>query len=121
MRDSAAAGEDLLLDDNALISAILGSIFLNAGDNAVLYPGSSIVSGIAIVLHGDTGDTGNNDVEGTLIDIMGSLDSVSIEIAGEREGDVIILHPVWLSGHTRILGDTDGEPGGEDSVMGSMR
>jgi len=116
VRDSAASGEDLLMDANAQISAPEGSVFLNAGDDAIFDAGSQITSAVEIVLHGDTGDTGNNDVGGTLIDISGSLDSVSIEIAGERESDEIILHPVALSGHTRVLGDTDGLPGGEDRI-----
>ena len=117
VRDSSSTGEDLLMDENALISATGGSIFLHAGDDAVFDAGSEVISGVRIILHGDAGDTGNNDSEGTLIDISGTLDSVSIEIAGERQDDYIILHPESLSGHTDILGDTDGLAGGQDTII----
>ena len=117
VRDSAATGEDLLMDLNARIFAPLGSIFLNAGDNAIFDLGSQLVSANEIILHSGTGDTGNNDAVGTLIDIRSSLDSTAIEIAGEREDDLIILHPVSVTGYTRVLGDTDGLPGGRDTII----
>ena len=40
-----------------------------------------------------------------------------VEIAGQREDDTITLQPTSLSGHVRVLGDTDGLAGGDDTII----
>src|SRR5258708_11062599 len=49
--------------------------------------------------------------------VENSLWSKEIEIAGERQSDTITLRPVSLMGHTRVLGDTDGLAGGDDTIV----
>ncbi|HET6789273.1 MAG TPA: hypothetical protein VFH49_15005, partial [Aquabacterium sp.] len=116
VRDSLASGEDLLMDAAADITAG-DTILLQAGDNVALDAGSTVVAGTRITLHSGTGDTGNVDAVGTTITIENTLDAVAIEIAGERQDDVITLRPTLIVGHTRVLGDTDGLAGGDDLII----
>jgi Ca2+-binding RTX toxin-like protein len=117
VRDSATTGEDLLMDLNAEITAPEGSVFLNAGDNAIFDAGSLISSAVAIVLHGDFGDTGNNDAAvGTVITVNGSIIAPEIEIYGDSEEDTITIDVLdypdnEITGHVQVFGGS-----GEDLI-----
>jgi hypothetical protein len=109
VRDSAASGEDFIMETGATISAPAtergnGDVLIQAGDNVHLMMGSSIASGRHTVIHSGYGDTGNVDAVGTTITVEGMLSSNEIEIAGERQNDTITLRPVSLLGHVRVLG-----------------
>ncbi|PYR14346.1 MAG: hypothetical protein DMF94_34420, partial [Acidobacteria bacterium] len=118
VRDSTNSGEDLIMDSKASINAPSGFVLLRVGDNVDLQPGSQIHAGVSITIHGDTDDLGKNaDPEPTLIQIEGTLTSAYNEIAGERQGDTIIVRPELIVGWTRVLGDTDGLPGGDDLIV----
>jgi len=119
-RDNAGAGDDFIMEDGASISApttsVGGDILIQAGDNVRLDLGTSISSGRHLKIHSGFGDTGNVDHVGTMITVNGSLSSNEVEIAGQRESDTITLHPSALAGHVRVLGDTDGLAGGDDTI-----
>ncbi|MBW6493254.1 MAG: hypothetical protein K0B16_01635 [Burkholderiaceae bacterium] len=121
VRDSAATGEDLIMDSAASISAPAtsggGDVLLQAGDNVHLQAGSTITSGRHLKVHSGYGDTGNVDATGTTLLVEGTLASNEIELAGERQADTITLRPDSLLGHVRVLGDTDGLAGGDDIII----
>ncbi|MDH5206306.1 MAG: hypothetical protein OEW36_11660, partial [Hylemonella sp.] len=122
VRDSGAAGEDLLLDGAARIEALStaageGDILLRAGDDVLADPDSVLESGRHLVIHSGQGDTGNEDGQGTQILMRGVMASNEIEIAGERQDDRIELNPQSVSGHVRVLGDVEGGLGGDDVLV----
>ncbi|HEU4613600.1 MAG TPA: hypothetical protein VFS15_16025, partial [Kofleriaceae bacterium] len=121
VRDNSGAGDDFVMESGATVSAPAtlggGDVLIQAGDNVRLDAGSSIDSGRHLKIHSGFGDTGNVDHVGTTITIEGSLSSNEVEIAGQRENDTITLRPEALSGHVRVLGDTDGLAGGDDTII----
>jgi hypothetical protein len=116
--ESAASGEDLLVDSGWKIEALAGSILLRVGDNVLVKEGGAIRAKTAVAGYLEIyGDYGNADAAGTQIDILGTLSANSIIIAGARDSDLIYLSPQVLVGHTRVLGDSDGLAGGTDTII----
>jgi hypothetical protein len=120
VRDSAATGENLVLDATAQIATEGGSIALKVGDDALFTEGSLVSALVGITLEGDLGDTGNNDSQGSILDIYGTMQVAAVDgngadvlsngitLYGNTETDTITLSPTTLIGHTRVLsGDGD--------------
>jgi Ca2+-binding RTX toxin-like protein len=121
VRDSAGGNNDFVMEAGASVSAPStsggnGDILIQAGDDFRQDAGASISSGRHLQVHTGVGDTGNIDHVGTTLTVEGSLSSNEIELAGERENDVITLRPTAVSGHVRMLGDADGA-GGDDLLI----
>jgi len=121
VRDSNDLDEDLVMEAGSSINALAtiggGDVLLQAGDNVHLMSGSSIASGRHLKVYSGIGDTGNLDATGTTLLAEGSLTSNEIELAGQRQNDTITLRPTAVSGHVRMLGDTDGLAGGDDLLI----
>ncbi len=114
VRDSAAAGEDLIVPVGESITTT-GSISLLAGDNVLIGSSAIIQSGVALTIWGDYGDA--DPGVGSNVQIFGNLSSVEILVTGGRDADTLYLHPQSLSGHVRVLGDQDGLAGGDDTII----
>src|SRR5262249_35603072 len=74
--DSAAAGEDIILDSTSKVSTPNGTVRLRAGDNVNIKAGA-VVEGTNVFVVGDYGDA---DHVGTTISILGSITATEIEI-----------------------------------------
>ena len=112
--DTTDVDEDFILRDGARIEGAT-TVTLRAGDDLLIDAGTSVVAGTTLTLRGDHG---NADLDtGTHINILGSLSSATTEITGERDGDIIYLHPESLVGQTTVLGDDDGAAGGDDILI----
>ena len=116
VRETAASGEDLLLDSAASVTAQAGSVTLRAGDNLTIRADGRIEAQQTITLLGDylnpddaaaVPDPGT----GTAIDIDGQLRATDILIAGAEGDDLVDLHVQALIGDTRVEGR-----GGSDEI-----
>jgi Ca2+-binding RTX toxin-like protein len=114
--DGSDADEDLTLVSGVGVFAAANARLL-AGDDLLLAADSQVAAGTSITLRGDHQRTASTNADagvGARLDLDGHLDSVSILVTGQRDDDVVDLRPQSLAGHTSVLGDTDGLPGGED-------
>ena len=109
--DSAAGGEDLIVETGTTIGTSGGSIFLRGGDDVLLASGSTVDSAGAVIVEGDFGDL---DAAGSVIELFASLRSGSqTTVFGQGGFDEIDLNPdPGGSGSIRL----DGQ-GSDDSYI----
>jgi Ca2+-binding RTX toxin-like protein len=106
--------EDFILSDGVTVQ---GATVVNllGGDDVLIDINALVSAGVAINIRGDHGDA--DPGYGTRIDILGNLNSPTTTITGGRDDDVIYLAPQSLVGNTTVLGDVDGQPGGDDIII----
>jgi len=112
--DGSDADEDFALSEGRAIEAA-GDVRLFGGDDVLVDTGTTVRAGQQAFIRGDHGNADAG--AGTRIDILGTLDARATETSGERDADVIYLRPDAVNGHVRVLGDTDGQRGGDDKII----
>ncbi|MBW4598225.1 MAG: DUF4347 domain-containing protein [Calothrix sp. FI2-JRJ7] len=86
--EASNLGEDLLLVDGAKVSAAKDVTFL-VGDNFQINSTAEIKAGGNVVIKADYG---NQDTEGTLVNIFGWIYANRMEIYGDRDNDNFNIH-----------------------------
>lgn len=88
-RDTALEGEDLFLDEESLVRAYHGDVYLRSGDDLYHLSGAVVIAGHTVYVYGDHG---NADAGiGSDIVIQGSVSAGLIRIAGEDDNDTVLL------------------------------
>ncbi|MEP9378774.1 PKD domain-containing protein [Aquabacter sp. CN5-332] len=87
--DSLASGEDLTLSDNAKVSALAGTVTLQAGDNVLTSDTSTISAGGTVSIVGDAGD--QDPATGASVDLRGLIAATAISVATGAGNDTISL------------------------------
>ena len=85
VRESPGSGDDLIVDAGASISAG-AEVALSAGDDVRLFQGSDITAVDEVTI---TGDAGDNDPEGTQIDLRGTITAASVALNGGPNDDLV--------------------------------
>lgn len=92
-RDSAAAGEDIVLGAGAAIRALQGSVTLASGDDVSIDALAEISAGLAngrsLRISGDVGDADAGI--GSTLDLQGALSAARIDLIGSAAADLIVL------------------------------
>ena len=110
--DAQTAGQDLVLNDGATVRAIGGSVTLLAGDNVAAATGSLIEAASAVVI---SGDVGTDPDGGATIDLLGAIDTATLDVIGGAEADAIALRRIQPGMATMI----DGGLGNDQIFIGS--
>ncbi|MBD2198648.1 MULTISPECIES: DUF4347 domain-containing protein [Calothrix] len=101
VKETAATGEDLLLDGTAQVTAANGSVILRVGDNITTDANSLISAQQNITI---LGDYSNADTVGTTVSLNGQIIAANVLIQGEANADSITLRLQELVGNTSVLG-----------------
>ncbi|KPJ80692.1 MAG: hypothetical protein AMJ58_07790, partial [Gammaproteobacteria bacterium SG8_30] len=116
--DGSDFDEDLILTAGSVVSGAT-DVTLLAGDDLLLDAGTTVTAGEALTIRGDHQQVSGVNVDpgvGSRIDLDGSIDSTTTLITGERDDDYVDFQVEALAGHTTVEGDTDGLPGGSDTI-----
>eukprot|EP01034_Spumella_vulgaris_P030849 gene30849-38130_t len=116
MRDTADAGEDLVLSAGTVLNAS-GTLGLYAADALRQDALAQISADGAVEIAVDLGDTGKQDAGGTSLTLSGTVSGSSIRVAGGRGDDLITLDATQLTGPTQVLGSLDSLAGGDDAIV----
>lgn len=98
-RDSVATGENIVFGAASLLTAALGNVVINAGDDIILAQGGVITA------NGANGNDGNvtlmaddeatdQDRVGALIDLQGTINAAAVAISGGRDIDTFVIRRV---------------------------
>jgi len=99
------------IDDNLIVEAgvtvwsTAGDVTLYAGDDLIIIEGATVRAAGSVFLYGDYG---NNDAEGSIIDLHGVIQaqSGSVQVFGDSDDDIVIV-PGILSATTILTGGGD--------------
>ncbi|MBI5616868.1 MAG: right-handed parallel beta-helix repeat-containing protein, partial [Gammaproteobacteria bacterium] len=105
--DSAAAGEDLIVAAGHLVSALAGSITLQAGDSLLLDGSVLALNGLFFAVDFRNADKG----VGTTAALRGTLAGTAIRLTGDEDDDT-------LDASTQTLAVTAYGHGGKDHLLG---
>ena len=104
-QDSLSAGEDIVMNGDAVISAPDGSVELQAGDDIKMSMGARIDANETVTFRGDHNNADPD--QGSTLAIRGQITSDGIIITGESDGDIVDLREAEYSQSSTSLGKGD--------------
>lgn len=112
VQDSEAAGEDLILDSEAIVRALEGAVDLRAGDDVVMAMEAITEAKEPVTIQGDFG---NADVGvGSTLSIRGIINALRLLIVGNEDSDRVNLNEAQYTESQANL------RGGNDTFDGSL-
>ncbi|MGB7416090.1 MAG: hypothetical protein WA902_17940, partial [Thermosynechococcaceae cyanobacterium] len=101
--DISGGGDDLIIVDNAVVRAAQNVNFF-IGDNIQLNASAQIIAGGNVVLQGDAT---NQDFEGTVINVLGSIESAATFLIGNDDQDTFNIGRISSPTSVQGLGGND--------------
>jgi len=100
--------DNLIVQSGVTVRSTAGDVTLQAGDDLIIAEGATVEAAGSVFLYGDYG---NNDAEGSIIDLHGVIQaqSGSVQVFGDSDDDIVIV-PGILSATTILTG------GGDDAI-----
>ncbi len=111
--DTLASEEDnLTISSGATVESTGSDVSLQGGDDVTVEAGARVAAAGKLTI---AGDFGNADTAGSLISVLGEIDTVTPgEILGEADSDTITLNPQALSSGSLLI---DGQGGDDDYTV----